>query len=168
MLLYIPPWWWPCRGRNMWKGDEWQMITSYLLCRLLCQVLYYHSVARNVGYIRVWTVLLHVDVMNCVATRGCYELCCCTWILWTVLLHVDIMNCVATRGCYELCCYTRMLWTVLLHVDVMPLKYPSPFKPQWVLHVTPVLTLRNSTFCSQCVCIYYFSWISELTAVIFL
>ena len=61
VLLYMPPWWWPCRVRNMWKGDEWQMIIYCLLCCLSAEVQYNHSVARNVGYVKFWSVQLDVD-----------------------------------------------------------------------------------------------------------
>ena len=40
MPLYIPPWRWPCRGRNIYEEHEWQMSFYYWLCKLLCQILY--------------------------------------------------------------------------------------------------------------------------------
>lgn len=38
--LYINPWWWPYRGRNMYNGHKRLMIIYYWLCNLLDLVLY--------------------------------------------------------------------------------------------------------------------------------
>ena len=60
MLLCMPPWWWPCRGRNLWKGDEWQMIIYYLLRCLSDQILYNHCCTEcRLRY-----------VLKCAAGRG--------------------------------------------------------------------------------------------------